>query len=90
MKPTCIELANPQEAMLQPAAFQVLIKFAANESGQMFALAGQFGLELGPIFLNDLVEQSGLGAVAYVSCALREFCVNQLCTVVHKRQRASR
>ena len=60
--------ANPQEAMLQPAALQVLIKFSADESEQVLALAGQFGLELGPVFTDDLVEQGGLGAVAYVSC----------------------
>jgi hypothetical protein len=34
----------------------VLIKFPADESGQVFAVAGQFGLELGPVFLDDLVE----------------------------------
>ena len=54
--------------MLQPAALQVLIKFAANDSGQVFALAGQFGLELGPVLTDDVVEQGDLGAVAYVSC----------------------
>ena len=50
--------------MLKPAALQVLIKFAANESGQVFALAGQFGLELRPVLTDDVVEQGGLGAVA--------------------------
>jgi hypothetical protein len=60
--------ANPQEAMLQPAALQVLIKFATNESGQVFALAGQFSLKFGPVLTYDLVEQGSLGAVAYVSC----------------------
>ena len=60
---------NPQEAMPQPAALQVLIKFSANESGQVFALAGQFGLELGPVFLDDVVEQGRLGTVAYVPCS---------------------
>jgi len=48
--------ANPQKAMLKPSAFQVLIKFPADESGQVFAVAGQFGLELRPVFLDDLVE----------------------------------
>jgi len=66
--------ANPQEAMLQPTALQVLIKFAANESGQVFALAGQFGLELRPVLTDDLVEQGGLGAVAYVSCRRCWWC----------------
>ena len=55
--------ANPQEAMLKPAALQILIEFTANESGQVFAVSGQFGLELGPVLTNDLVEQGGLGAV---------------------------
>ena len=31
------------------------------------ALAGQFGLELRPVLTDDLVEQGGLGPVAYVS-----------------------
>jgi len=60
--------------MLKPSAFQVLIKFPADESGQVFALAGQFGLELGPVFTDDLVEQGGLGAVAYVSCRRCWWC----------------
>ena len=54
--------------MLKPAALQVLIEFAANESGQVFALAGQFGPELGPVLTDNVVEQGGLGAVAYISC----------------------
>ena len=54
--------------MLKPTALQVLIKFAADESGQVFAVAGQFGLELGPVLTDDLVEQRSLGAAAYVSC----------------------
>jgi len=66
--------ANPQESMLQPATLQVLIKFSADESGQVLALAGQFGLELGPVFTDDLVEQGGLGAVAYVSCRRCWWC----------------
>jgi len=60
--------ANPQEAMFKSSAFQVLIKFPADESGQVFAVAGQFGLEFGPVFLDDLIEQGGFGSVAYVSC----------------------
>jgi hypothetical protein len=52
---TCLT-TDPQEAMFKPSAFQVLIKFPADESGQVFAVAGQFGLELGPVFLDDLVE----------------------------------
>ena len=57
--------ANSQvKTVLKPAALQVLIKFAANESGQVFALAGQFGLKLRPVLTDDLVEQGGLGAVA--------------------------
>jgi hypothetical protein len=48
-------LTGKQKA-LKPSAFQVLIKFPADESGQVFAVAGQFGLELGPIFLDHLVE----------------------------------
>jgi len=56
--------ANPQEAMLQSAALQVLIKFPADESGQVFAVAGQFGLELRPVLMDDVVEQGGFGAVA--------------------------
>jgi len=63
--------ANSQETMLQPAALQILIKFAANECGQVFALARQFGLELRPVLTDDVVEQGGLGAVAYVSCGRR-------------------
>jgi len=50
--------------VLQQPALQVLIKFAANKSGQVFALAGQFGMELRPVLTHDLVEQGGLGAVA--------------------------
>jgi hypothetical protein len=48
--------ADPEKAMFKSSAFQVLIKFPADESGQVFAVAGQFGLELGPVFLDDLVE----------------------------------
>ena len=70
---TCLT-ANPQETMLQPAALQVLIKFPADESGQVFAVAEQFGLELGPVLTDDLVEQGGLGAVAYVSCGRCWWC----------------
>ena len=66
--------ANPQEAMLKPAALQILIEFTANESGQVFALAGQFGPELGPVLTDDLVEQGGLGAVAYVSWGRCGWC----------------
>ena len=44
------------EDYLQPTAFQVRLKFPADESGQVFAVAGQFGLELRPVFLDDLVE----------------------------------
>jgi hypothetical protein len=58
--------ANSQKSMLKPAALQVLVKFAANESGQVFALAGQFGLELRPVFLDDLVEQGCFGPMAPV------------------------
>ena len=54
--------------MLQSAALQILIKFAANESGQVFAVAGQFGLELRPVLTDDVVEQGGFGPVAYVCC----------------------
>jgi len=56
--------ANPQESMLKPAALEVLIKFATNESGQVFAMAGQRCLKLRPVLTDDLVEQGGLGAVA--------------------------
>ncbi len=66
--------ANPQEAMLKPAALQILIEFAANESGQVFVLAGQFSPELGPILADDVVERGGLGAVAYVSCRRCWWC----------------
>jgi hypothetical protein len=66
--------AYPEKTMLKPAALQVLIKFDANESGQVFALTGQFGLELGPVLLDDGVEQGGLGAVAYVSCGRCWWC----------------
>ena len=55
--------------MLKPATLQVLIKFPANEHGQVFALAGQFGLEIGPVFLDDLIEQGRLGPVTYVDCS---------------------
>ena len=55
--------------MLRPATLQALIEFAVNESGQVFALAGQFGLELRPVLMDDMVEQGGLGALAYVSRA---------------------
>jgi len=65
--------AYPEKAMLKPAALQILIKFAANESGQVFALAGQFGLELRPVLTDDVVER-GLGAVAYVSCGRCWWC----------------
>ena len=47
--------------MLQPAALQVLIKFATNECGQVFALAGEFGLELRPVLTDDVVELGGFG-----------------------------
>ena len=47
---------DPQKTMLKPAALQIPIKFPANESGQVFALAGQFGLELRPVFLDDVIE----------------------------------
>jgi len=50
--------------MLKPAALEVLIKFATNESGQVFAMAGQRCLKLRPVLTDDLVEQGGLGAVA--------------------------
>jgi hypothetical protein len=66
--------AYPEKAMLKPAALQILIKFAANESGQVFALTGQFGLKFGPVLTYDLVEQGGLGAVAYVSCGRCLWC----------------
>jgi hypothetical protein len=66
--------ANPQEAMLKPAALQIFIKFAANESGRMFALGGQFGLKLRPVLTDDVVERGGLGAVAYVSCGRCWWC----------------
>jgi len=33
----------PEKAMFKPATLQILIKFPADESGQVFAVAGQFG-----------------------------------------------
>ena len=61
--------ANPEKAILKSAALQVLIKSPTNESGQVFAVVGQFGLKLGPVLLDDLMEQGRLGSVAYVSCS---------------------
>ncbi len=60
--------ANSQEAVLKPAAHQILIKFAADERGQVLAMACQFGLELRPVLTPDVVEQGGFGPVAYVCC----------------------
>jgi hypothetical protein len=66
--------AYPEKAMLKPAALQIFIKFAAIESGQVFALAGQFGLELGPVLTDDVVERSGLGAVALTMALFSNQC----------------
>jgi len=60
--------ASPQEAMLQPTALQILIKFAADEVRQVLAVACQFSLKLGPVLTDNLIEQGGLGPVAYVCC----------------------
>ena len=49
-------VSDYMKTILESSAFQVLIKFVANESGQVFALAGQFGLELRPVRLNNLVK----------------------------------
>ena len=46
MAPVTANSCLLQETMLKPAVLQVLIKFAANESGRVFALAGP---ELGPV-----------------------------------------
>ena len=54
--------------MLQTAALQILIKFAADERGQVLAMACQFDLELRPVLTDDVVEQGGFGPVAYVCC----------------------
>ena len=60
--------ANPQEAMLKSTALQVLIKFSANERGQVLAVARQFSLKLGPVLTDNLIEQGCLGPVANVRC----------------------
>ena len=40
----------------------------SDESWQVFVLAGQLGLELRQVLMNDVIEQGGLGLVAYLSC----------------------
>jgi hypothetical protein len=47
---------NPEKAMLQPAALQVRLKFLCDVGWKIFFLAGQLGLELGPVLTDDLVK----------------------------------
>jgi len=42
--------------MLQPAALQIRLKFLCDVGRKVLVLAGQLGLELGPVFTDDLVE----------------------------------
>ena len=60
--------SNPQEAVLKPATLQILSKFAADERGQVFAVACQFSLKLRPVLTDNQIEQGGLRPVAYVCC----------------------
>jgi len=48
--------SDAEESVFKPAALQILIKFFNDMCWQVFVMAGQFGLKLRPVLLNDLVK----------------------------------
>ena len=52
--------------MFQATAFEECIEFLQDVCGQVFALVLKVFLETWPVFLNDLVEESLLGSVAFI------------------------
>jgi hypothetical protein len=57
---------NPEKTVLKSSAFQIRLKFLCDVGWKIFILAGQLGLELGPVLMDNLVKQGRLGPVAYV------------------------
>ena len=47
---------NPEKTMLKPSALQILIEFFGDVCWQSLAMAGQLGLKLWPVLMNDLVK----------------------------------
>lgn len=62
--------AHPQEAVFQPAAFEVILKLALHIARQLPALLRQMGSERRIILVDDPIEQGLLGPVTLVTTSI--------------------
>jgi len=58
--------AHPQETLLEPAALEVILELLLDIPRQGPTLLRQVGLERGIVFLDKLIKEGALRAMAHV------------------------